>query len=342
MNIFVPYTEIQYPTKIVLAPYPERHEVRLPPTNDGYPRFLSERWKEGKKFINVEHDMVFWPGALEQIWECEEDWCVFGHWKEDEFGTDRGGTPYLGVAKFSEKFISETQGVWDDWKEPCWTICDCHLYEHAKARGLKVHQHFPPVVNANPRYLWNVSAEQKTVIDSRHGMQKPEELFELVRHLLSRDVRSIVEIGVINGGNLAVFKHCFPNAIIMGIDMVDVSPVDGCVMIKGDSHDAGTVRQALSLLPGEPIDFVFIDGDHSYEAVKRDYGTWAPHARIIGLHDVVVHPGRDDIGAWRLWEEIKAVKETKEIICRNEDGTARWAGIGLVAGLASNQDRHQG
>ena len=58
---------------------------------------------------------------------------------------------------------------------------------------------------------------------------------------------------------------------------------------QGRSHElAATWR--------EPIDLLFLDGDHSYEAVACDYRDWAPRVRPGGflvLHDVVheVHVG---------------------------------------------------
>jgi predicted O-methyltransferase YrrM len=44
----------------------------------------------------------------------------------------------------------------------------------------------------------------------------------------------------------------------------------------------------------EPIRFLFIDDDHSYEATSRDYLSWSPHVVQHGLvvfHDVNVWPG---------------------------------------------------
>jgi len=36
------------------------------------------------------------------------------------------------------------------------------------------------------------------------------------------------------------------------------------------------------------VDFLYIDGDHAYDAVKRDYEAWHPFVKkngIIGFHD---------------------------------------------------------
>jgi predicted O-methyltransferase YrrM len=70
-------------------------------------------------------------------------------------------------------------------------------------------------------------------------------------------------------------------------------------------RDAGVldiveVRQGLSHEHAPswrtPIDLLFLDGDHSYEAVRRDFLDWAPKIRpggILCLHDAVheVHEG---------------------------------------------------
>src|SRR5215831_17320456 len=58
---------------------------------------LHEYWAKGDSFINVEHDMCPWPGAMKEIWECDADWCVFGY-----PAIDRGA---LGVVRFSKKLI---------------------------------------------------------------------------------------------------------------------------------------------------------------------------------------------------------------------------------------------
>lgn len=66
------------------------------------------------------------------------------------------------------------------------------------------------------------------------------------------------------------------------------------------------VREVVDVRPGyshelagsfaEPIDLLFVDGDHSFDGVARDFRDWAPKIRCGGylaMHDVVhqVHDG---------------------------------------------------
>jgi len=56
------------------------------------------------------------------------------------------------------------------------------------------------------------------------------------------------------------------------------------------------------------IDMLFIDGDHSYEAVKRDFLDWVPRLKVGGvlaMHDIYAAPFGDDYtGPWRVAKEL--------------------------------------
>ena len=61
-----------------------------------------------------------------------------------------------------------------------------------------------------------------------------------------------------------------------------------------------------------PIDLLFIDGDHSYAGVKRDWELFSPHLSPFGVtvfHDATweLHgPNRPDMGVPRFLEELRA------------------------------------
>lgn len=60
-----------------------------------------------------------------------------------------------------------------------------------------------------------------------------------------------------------------------------------------------------------PIDLLFVDGDHSYEGVKRDWELFSPHLAPFGvavMHDSTWElrgPNRPDMGVPRLLEELR-------------------------------------
>ncbi|MCX9079834.1 MAG: class I SAM-dependent methyltransferase, partial [Candidatus Methanoperedens sp.] len=102
-------------------------------------------------------------------------------------------------------------------------------------------------------------------------------------------------------------------------------------LLRMDSQQASTREQILKLLNQRPIDFLFIDGDHRYNGVKKDYALYSGLVRpggLIAFHDI--RPNRYDstIEVARLWEEIKISQpQTREII--HEPYTGRY-GIGIV------------
>ena len=55
------------------------------------------------------------------------------------------------------------------------------------------------------------------------------------------------------------------------------------------------------------IDFLFIDADHTWSAIERDWRDWVPHVvigGIIALHDSHSVPDRPDLDSVRFTEEI--------------------------------------
>jgi hypothetical protein len=52
-----------------------------------------------------------------------------------------------------------------------------------------------------------------------------------------------------------------------------------------------------------PVGLLWIDGDHRYEAVRRDFECWQPHLRgKVALHDAI----QPTLGPFRLIEELLA------------------------------------
>jgi cephalosporin hydroxylase len=81
----------------------------------------------------------------------------------------------------------------------------------------------------------------------------------------------------------------------------------------------------------KPVEFVFIDGDHSYNGVKNDFQIFenSTKTKYIVLHDIV-----SDVcpGVKQMWEEIKRDDrfETIEFCDQYDSVNGSYLGIGLA------------
>jgi predicted O-methyltransferase YrrM len=88
-------------------------------------------------------------------------------------------------------------------------------------------------------------------------------------------------------------------------------------LIRADSHSSRTKDRVVQILDGQQLDYVFIDADHTYAGVRRDFEMYAPLVRsggIIAFHDIVTHKQGTECQVEQFWNEIKYRYEYREII----------------------------
>lgn len=110
----------------------------------GYTDYFIDRWANRIPFINVEQDVITWPGAIESLWNCSEEWCAFTY---EGYNT----VPVLGCCKFTASFINRIPKVWIEQKlsklrEPGWYWLDGWLWQYLNHEY--PHMHYPNVINA--------------------------------------------------------------------------------------------------------------------------------------------------------------------------------------------------
>jgi len=92
------------------------------------------------------------------------------------------------------------------------------------------------------------------------------------------------------------------------------------------SYEPETLLKVKEIIKDKKIDFLFIDGDHRYEAIKNDYNLYSPLVRdggVIAFHDI----GENEEGGGRMfWDEIKNNFKHKEILKDSNKGK----GIGIL------------
>jgi predicted O-methyltransferase YrrM len=183
-------------------------------------------------------------------------------------------------------------------------------------------------------------------------MQKPAELSSLLRLLRDRPPYTIVEIGTAGGGTLYAFCQVAPEgSLIISIDLPggEFGGGYGEEQIPGmrafarsdqllhflrcDSHAEATKQAVIDILEGRHVDFLFIDGDHSYEGVARDFEMYAPlvaKGGVVAFHDIVPHPELPACEVDRFWDSVKRNYPHHEYVQPGDWGWGPWGGIGVL------------
>lgn len=89
----------------------------------------------------------------------------------------------------------------------------------------------------------------------------------------------------------------------------------------------------MAALEGRQVDFLMIDGDHSYEGVRQDFEMYHALVRnggLIAFHDVAINPDVPEYGVAKFWQELKKYHRTHEFIDPETLGKAGM-GIGVVS-----------
>jgi len=180
-------------------------------------------------------------------------------------------------------------------------------------------------------------------------VQVRSELLYLLNILKEIRPRRILEIGTAKGGTLFCFTRvASEDAVIISVDLPR-GPFGGgypplriplyrlfalqnqrIFLIRGDSHKMETLNKVEKILNGETLDFLFIDGDHTYDGVKKDFEMYSRLVKkggIIAFHDIVEHPHETGCEVSKFWNEIKVNYKHAEIV---NNWNQKWAGIGVL------------
>jgi cephalosporin hydroxylase len=172
-----------------------------------------------------------------------------------------------------------------------------------------------------------------------------EEILWLLDRLEQLRPRTVVEVGTDEGGTLFLWTRvAAPDAVLVAVDLRPLGLLGQRsayalvrrglarhvqrieLVMPADSQSPATVERVRCLLGDRAVDFLFIDGDHRYEGVKRDFELWSPLVRpggLIALHDMKPdHPS----GVPRFWAELRERFDTEERIAATEPSF----GIGIV------------
>lgn len=196
----------------------------------------------------------------------------------------------------------------------------------------------------NFEYKQNI---RKSWIVSLKPLQVKSEIAQLCKIVQKSNPKKIIEIGSASGGTLFLFAHIVSPEKILSVDLPAGSFGGGypfwknplfkalakknvIQLIRADSHSEVTLEKIRSLLKDEKVDFLFIDGDHTYKGVKKDFQMYSPLVRkggLVAFHDIVTHDPTSGCEVNKFWSEINPSYAHIEII---ENKDQKWAGIGLL------------
>lgn len=191
--------------------------------------------------------------------------------------------------------------------------------------------------------------------------QNQAELIALAGFLRGRELKRVCEIGTFRGGSLFIWcQLASRDAHVISVDLAGSlfsgghrrrslpffhsfrQPRQRLDFVRGDSHAPAVRAQVAALLGDQRLDLLFIDGDHTYEGVKKDFEDYGPLVRpggLIAFHDIVRNDAKPEIKVWQLWQEIKQQRESVEFV--DPDSRAPRMGIGVVFAGGAGEFQHR-
>lgn len=177
-----------------------------------------------------------------------------------------------------------------------------------------------------------------------HMLQQADEMIAFLTWLEQAAIplRTVLEIGSHQGGSTAVF--CSLAERVISIDLPDGVggglPITQAyqrnsalkarwpnfIGILGDSHEQTTLSEARDAIDNQPIDLLFIDGDHSGLGIAADFAMYSPLVRpggVIAFHDIVGSADPRCVDVAPFW----ALFPTPKFIFSSD---ASWGGIGAI------------
>ena len=193
--------------------------------------------------------------------------------------------------------------------------------------------------------LYRVAAEEFGIL------QVEKEITSFLDYVAEQGPCVVVEIGVKFGGTaFLILRRFLDLELYVGVDLklenvgkliFHARKSQRLCFIEGNAHSDSVIQQAGRLLGEQQVDFLLIDGDHSYEGALADFISWYRLVRpggLIAFHDIVpdevarfgVNP-EDSVFSggevYRLWRQVVDHFEHHEFV---EDWSQFGYGIGVL------------
>jgi predicted O-methyltransferase YrrM len=223
-----------------------------------------------------------------------------------------------------------------------------------------LYQFFLPKITSEINDKLSVNRDVERILDLAYSFEyfgltiRPGQVREEIARLLSilkseLKPKRIMELGTNNGGTLFLLcQVAFADSLLISLDLPGGKFGGGYPewkaalfrefakksqtihLVTGNSHEEETLRVVNGILGGAMLDFLLIDGDHTYEGVKQDFLMYAPLVRkggIVAFHDIAKNSRTKGCNVHDFWNEIKGDYSMIEIV---KDWDQGWCGIGVL------------
>lgn len=168
------------------------------------------------------------------------------------------------------------------------------------------------------------------------------EILALARVVEALQPRNVLELGTARGGTLLLWSQLARERVVScdltaRASLVSLTPHfpprgSACRVetLVGDSHTPEMYRKVRDAFAGCPVDFLFIDGDHSEAGVAADFHDYAPLVRpggIVAFHDIVDRQPEASSRVAAVWKHVRKLGESREWI---SDASQCGFGIGML------------
>lgn len=142
----------------------------------------------------------------------------------------------------------------------------------------------------------------------------------------------VVEIGILSGAQKQFYEEIL-GAKHIGIDIDEKTHPD----ILGDSRSSATMENLKMHLKGQPIDLLFLDGNHYYDQVKFEYKNYGLMTRhLIAVHDLFCTDAYN-VEVMQFWQELEEIEKNYVFLTfhkqRSHEITHVWPGHEMGIGI---------
>ncbi len=188
-------------------------------------------------------------------------------------------------------------------------------------------------------------------------LQVESEITSVLEFVASQKPVVVGEIGLKHSGNSFLFTQAFQETqCFIGLDLQlnntekvkALAPgISQYEFLEGGSYEPQTIQNVKSILNGRQFDFLFIDGDHSYDGAVADFLSYYSLVKpggFIGFHDIVpdevakfgVKPEESQCyggDVYKIWKKLCPHFEHHEFV---ESWEQIGFGIGIIVKMFDN------